>query len=227
VAPGKRSVIGAVAAAIWTAAAAWLSCGTVAFAGSAGSRFGVLPGDALHAALSLVAGLLVFAIARRVPARAGIAVVPLAFTILPWLPFPVPSAFLIWTGAVASLPWLATLLALVAVVFVDWGERLASRGSAVAAGVLSLAIFAACAWLASPALPVGDEPHYLVVTQSLLYDRDLKIENNHQRGDYRDYYRGELLPHYVRRGRNGAIYSMHDIGGRGGARVVARVAGHR
>jgi hypothetical protein len=45
-----------------------------------------------------------------------------------------------------------------------------------------------------------------------LYDHDLKIENNHQRGDYRDYYRGELLPHYVRRGRNGAIYSMHAPG---------------
>src|SRR5262249_43000544 len=84
--------------------------------------------------------------------------------------------------------------------------------SAAAAGVLSFVLFAACAWLASPALPMGDEPHYLVVTQSLLYDHDLGIENNHQRGDYRAYYRGELLPHYVRRGRNGAIYSMHAPG---------------
>jgi hypothetical protein len=213
VAPGRRSIIGAFAAAIWTAVAAWLSSGTIAFAGAGGSRFGVLPGDAFHAAISLTAGLLVFAIARRVPARVGVAVLPLALTILPWLPFPVPSAFLIWTGAFASLPWLATLFALAAIVFVERGNRLAaSRGSAVAAGVLSFGIFAACAWLASPALPVGDEPHYLVVTQSLLYDHDLKIENNHQRGDYRDYYRGELLPHYVRRGRNGAIYSMHAPG---------------
>ena len=44
-------------------------------------------------------------------------------------------------------------------------------------------------------MPGGDEPHYLVITQSLLYDGDLKIENNHQRGDYRAYYGGDLPPH--------------------------------
>jgi hypothetical protein len=203
-------VVVAFAAAVWTALAAWLSCGAIAFAGAAGPRFGVLPGDALHAVISLSAGLIVCAIAWRVPARTAVAVAPLALTILPWLPVPVPPAFLVWTGALASLPWLATLVALGAIVFDGWIA--APRGSALAAGVLSFVVFAACAWLASPALPMGDEPHYLVVTDSLLYDHDLRIENNHQRGDYRAYYHGELLPHYVRRGRDGAIYSMHAPG---------------
>jgi hypothetical protein len=210
VAAGRRWFVVGCGAGVWTALAAWLSSGAIAFAGAAGPRFGVLEADALHAAVSLTAGLVVLAIARRGPARAAVAVAPLALTILPWLPIPVPPAFLIWTGALASLPWLATLVALGAIVF---EKRLAAPpGSAAAAGVLSFAVFAACAWLASPALPMGDEPHYLVVTDSLLYDHDLRIENNHQRGDYRAYYHGELLPHYVRRGRNGAIYSMHAPG---------------
>ena len=36
--------------------------------------------------------------------------------------------------------------------------------------------------------PSGDEPHYLVIAQSLWRDGDFKIENNHQRGDYREYF---------------------------------------
>ena len=31
-----------------------------------------------------------------------------------------------------------------------------------------------------PSVPSGDEPHYLIITQSLLKDGDLRIENNHQ-----------------------------------------------
>src|SRR5205814_8475902 len=58
----------------------------------------------------------------------------------------------------------------------------------------------------------GDEPHYLVITQSLIFDRDLKIENNHARRDYRRFYPGELRPDYWRRGVNGEIYSIHGPG---------------
>src|SRR6202043_3025198 len=54
--------------------------------------------------------------------------------------------------------------------------------------------------------------HYLVITQSLLVDHDLKIENTHRRGDYRAYYQGELKPDYLQRGANGEIYSIHAPG---------------
>jgi hypothetical protein len=72
----------------------------------------------------------------------------------------------------------------------------------------SVAIFAAAAWRLSPGplYPGGDEPHYLVVTQSLLTDHDLAIANNHARGDYLAYLPGAVEPDYRATGRNGVIY---------------------
>ena len=58
----------------------------------------------------------------------------------------------------------------------------------------------------------GDEPHYLVITHSLLVDRDLQIENNHTSGDYRAFFGGDLRPDYLQRGVNAAIYSIHAPG---------------
>ena len=63
-----------------------------------------------------------------------------------------------------------------------------------------------------PQLPGGDEPHYLVITQSLLADGDLRIENNHRRGDYRAYTALELKPDFLKRGVDGQIYSIHAPG---------------
>ncbi len=60
--------------------------------------------------------------------------------------------------------------------------------------------------------PAGDEPHYLIIAQSLWRDGDFKIENNHQRGDYREYFARDLDPHYLTRGSDGEIYSIHPVG---------------
>lgn len=84
--------------------------------------------------------------------------------------------------------------------------------SAFRAGLVALVVFGLAAWRAAPSMLEGDEPHYLVITQSLLLDGDLRIDNNHRRGDYRAYYGGELAPHYQRIGRGGAIYSIHAPG---------------
>ncbi len=60
--------------------------------------------------------------------------------------------------------------------------------------------------------PSGDEPHYLVIAQSLWRDGDFKIENNHLRGDYKEYYALDLEPHYLTRGADEEIYSIHPVG---------------
>ena len=70
-------------------------------------------------------------------------------------------------------------------------------------------VYNAAAWRLAPLVPGGDEPHYLIIAQSLWRDGDLRIENNHQRGDYREYFGGELRPDYLKRGADGQIYSIH------------------
>src|SRR5262249_27257326 len=81
----------------------------------------------------------------------------------------------------------------------------------LAAGI-SLALSMGVARSLAGQLPRGDEPHYLIVTQSLLHDGDLRIENNHARREYLPYVDGDLQPDFIRRGRDGAIYSIHAPG---------------
>ena len=63
-----------------------------------------------------------------------------------------------------------------------------------------------------PTVPAGDEPHYLVITQSLLRDGDVRIENNHQQEHYPEYYDSALKPDFMQRGTDGEIYSIHAPG---------------
>ena len=78
--------------------------------------------------------------------------------------------------------------------------------------ILTLLAGAGTAWSVAPRVPGGDEPHYLVITQSLLKDGDLRIENNHRRRDYASFFPGDLRPVIFRRGKNGQIYSIHAPG---------------
>jgi hypothetical protein len=85
--------------------------------------------------------------------------------------------------------------------------------AALAAGCVSLVAYGAGAWAVAPQHPQGDEPHYLIITQSLLEDHDLQIENNHKNGDYRAYFTAfPLKPDFLARGVNRQIYSVHAPG---------------
>ncbi|MGH9410806.1 MAG: hypothetical protein ACRD1V_15285, partial [Vicinamibacterales bacterium] len=212
----------AFAAALLAALGAWLPWAAISFADSAlartgaAARVGILPIDVGHLSLAGAAAAVVLAIAWRRDRSAAVAVAvsPLLLLLLPWLPFHVPTAFDIWQGPLASLIWCAVAAALAAIVW-RGGVRLPSltpRAATLTAGALAVVICSIAAWGASASIPGGDEPHYLIITQSLLYDRDLKIENNHQHGDYHAYFAGDLPPDFVRRGRNGAIYSIHAPG---------------
>src|SRR5206468_12254058 len=140
--------------------------------------------------------------------------------VLPWIPASTPAAFLIWSGPLALLVWAAITLSFVASAIEAtrvepsrWLGRVVGALPVWSAGALACAIYAVAAWQVAPSRPEGDEPHYLIITQSLLKDGDLRIENNHRNGDYRAFYRGEVLrPDYRRAGRNGEIYSIHAPG---------------
>lgn len=200
------------AAAIAAAAAAWLSQGALAFTHAGGDRIAVLPLSAPAAVLALGA-----AGGVALLARAGASLTPLAlltFLLLPWIPGRLPAAFFLPLGPLTLVIWGAVALVMGVSALRAGTPRLPLLRArpAVAAGVLAFMLFAISAWQVSPSIPGGDEPHYLVITQSLLADGDLRIENNHRRGDYRVYYAGPLKPDFRRRGRDGRIYSIHAPG---------------
>ena len=145
----------------------------------------------------------------------------LALPYLPWLPdrLPVlraaagPARFLVWTVVawLVGAPGIARSLG-ASMGRWRWCVPLARRSLVIF--VASAVVFGAVAWrmVGTPLFPGGDEPHYLVITQSLLRDGDLKIENNHARGDYREYFGQTLKPDYLALGKDGAIYSVHPVG---------------
>jgi hypothetical protein len=198
------------------ALAAWITAGalSVASAQPRAPRVGVLPSVAwLVVALAAAAGT-AWATRRRWPALLAIA----GLLLLPWLPVPVPAAFYIWVGPLRTWVWVliaagvaAPLVCARAPASLAAAARDPRRAPRIAAVVASV-LYLAGAYQVFPQLPLGDEPHYLVIAESLVADRDLKVENNYLQADYRAYFPGALRPDYLRRGQNGQIYSIHAPG---------------
>lgn len=189
------------------ALAAWLGGGAIAY-GTGHARYGLTPSIAW-----LVAAIVAAIVVRRSrwPLLALVC-------LLPWLPFRVPPAFLIWTGPATA--WVTGLIAVAMMAGAVHRRAPAAlrntftdptRAPIVAVAASSV-LFLLSAWSVSPQLPQGDEPHYLIISQSLLADRDLRIENNYTRGDYHAYFPSDLRPDYLRRGTDGQIYSIHAPG---------------
>ncbi len=168
--------------------------------------------------------LLLRGIESNLPAWCWTPLVGLAVLAIPFLPWIAdrlrvldalagPGRWWVWAVAGGQVLWLiGTTVRDMAPPWLEPGRRRFTQ-QALVFGV-SVAIFVAAAWRLSPGplYPGGDEPHYLVVTQSLLTDHDLAIANNHARGDYLAYYQAPLKPDYRATGRNGVIYSIHPVG---------------
>lgn len=207
-----RSFVGPVVLAIGV----WCAAGAVALpsADALSARIVVPPPWWLLAA-ALGAAWLVRS-CRRQPVLAT----PALLSVLPWLPLPLPAVALVWTGRLAWVPVALSLVAMLRsgardarAMTTSEGEWRRPRGPVLGAVVaLTTMALVGTAWTLSPQLPGGDEPHYLIITQSLLKDGDLRIENNHQARDYASYFHGPLSPDFLHRGRNEVIYSIHAPG---------------
>ena len=197
-------------------ATAWVSLGVLALVDPTRmTRVGALPPLPWLAALMCAGGSLGALLGPRLW-RAPFLLLVLPW--LPWLPFTAPAAFLLWDGPLEGGVWAVALSA------ASWPvvRMMPHAGPAAwvrsprrapwfaAAGFAALAL---TAWgVARPRVPAGDEPHYLVITQSLLRDGDLRIENNHRAEHYLEYYDAALKPDFMRRGTDREIYSIHAPG---------------
>jgi hypothetical protein len=195
----------AIAATAAAAVAAWLSQGALAYTGAGTERVALLP-VAVGAILTcLAAGALVFWAVRRGASPAPIAL--LALVLFAWLPL--PPALQLWAGRLVILVWIAVACAMAPAVV--YGLTLPRRPQAAAA-ILAFLVGGVAWWQVATQVPGGDEPHYLIITQSLLKDGDVRIENNHRDRDYRSYFAGDLPPDFRVRGRDKEIYSIHAPG---------------
>jgi hypothetical protein len=142
---------------------------------------------------------------------------------------------LLWLWSVPYLPWLPDRIPLLLVLAGPIRWAIATYAVAAAAGIvarldtlardvaprtgrrlvfaISLAVYLAAGTYSARTIGIGgDEPHYLMIAQSLITDGDLLIENNHQRKEYLPFFGGELRPDFMVRGKNGQIYSIHSPG---------------
>jgi hypothetical protein len=213
----RSAEVRSAALAAFAAASVWVSLGTMMVLDARTlARAVALPPLWLLGAMA-AAGAVVSVRLRWPPSRLW----PLALTVLLWLPYlpsRVPAAFLIWDGPIEGLVWTAVAAGLLAPRVGAWLAHVGGGavGDPRRAPWVAGLVAALCASLGFRAIegliPGGDEPHYLVITQSLLFDGDLRIENNHQRRDYWPYIQRDLKPDYLVRGQDGDIYPIHPPG---------------
>lgn len=211
--------------------ALWFSMGVLdVTAGSAGPiRVAMLPSLAKLGAAIVLAVLAGLVTERRLSeTRRRDVFLPLyslavlALPYLPWLPdvlpllrvFAGPGRYIVWLIVGTEVVWAA--------MGTGRGPRLLARlrsspgvRSVPLVWVVSVLIFGSAALAMVPTVlyPGGDEPHYLILAQSIWLDGDLAIENNHARGDFEAYFGpGPLELHALARGLDGKWYSVHPIG---------------
>ena len=185
----------------WTTLAV---AGALALAGAAsrpgGTWLGV-PSPLIVAALA--AAVLTAASGRgRSSGSVGLGLLPLVAIVLTGLPLP-------GSGSLTGPP-LGALVLCGLVAAIDRARPTGSRRFFFPV-VLVLYVVAA-ARVQAQVGPRGDEPHYLMVAQSILRDGDLALEADYAQGRYLAFADGPLAPHYRVRGKGGEIYSLHAVG---------------
>src|SRR5436190_4242960 len=91
------------------------------------------------------------------------------------------------------------------------GRELPARPPAIFIALPLLAYVAILPYSANQHAPDGDEPYYLLVTQSLAYDGDAELTNDYRDGSWKSFLNREMAPQPGDpRGPHGEIYSRHN-----------------
>jgi hypothetical protein len=188
----------------------WNACGFLALAtlGALGLGGAASLPDGIRLGLPSLFGLgLVAAVLALLFWRGTNAAVCAPFLVLPLLlasGLPVPGL-----RALSGGPLLALFAAGIAAMLSRDPPRFAPRAFFP---VITVVYLCAAARVQTRVGPEGDEPHYLMVADSLLRDHDLDLTQDYAEGRYRAFHPAPLEPHYRVRGRHGEIYSLHAIG---------------
>jgi hypothetical protein len=178
--------------------------GLLGVGGAASRPGGILLGlPAFGEAAAVLAVLTLLCVSTRGACAAGLGVAWIPLLLLAGVPLP-------GLRPLSGPPLLALALGACVVVLRASGRRPARNLFFPAVLALYLGVSLR---VQSQVGPEGDEPHYLMVADSLLRDGDLELERDYAEGRYRSFYRkGELAPHYRVRGKGGQIYSLHAVG---------------
>ena len=153
-------------------------------------------------ALAAAAGALTWAL--RVTALGGF-LVPAGAVVLGALFFPALASLLLFSGR----PLFAFALAGLTIGVAAFGRR-PPRFLLLP---FFFALFAAVAYEAQSRVgPDGDEPQYLMVSESILRDHDLVLDQDFKEQRYLAFFSRPLGPDFRIRGPQGQIYSLHAIG---------------
>jgi hypothetical protein len=141
--------------------------------------------------------------ARDLRARLGLFILAVAFAVL-YLKIVLVRR---WTASADALPWR------------KWSrtfQALSPRRKLAVLFVTALVLFNAGSLLmiSRGATFSGDEPHYLLITHSLLRDHDFDLANNYSQKDYSGFmlFDGNIAPHVVNGAKQGSLYSFHSPG---------------
>jgi hypothetical protein len=180
--------------------------GFLAMGGAAASPRGMLLGVAPWAALASVVlaatGLLVLAGRGKARPSLALALLPIMLLLLTGVPLPGVKAL---SGSVL-VPLILAVVVGSLVLARPGGSR------PIFFPLVALLYMGVAGRVQVQVGPDGDEPHYLMVADSLWRDHDLSLEKDYEEGRYRDFYGRTLAPHYRVRGKGGEIYSLHAIG---------------
>lgn len=131
----------------------------------------------------------------------------------PWVPGAgvLLPCLLVLKGPLAAAPFLAALVSSLARTGrVRWPAALDRPGPALAAAFAFLG--AAGLWYVGGLRVSGDEPHYLMMAQSIWNEQDLDLRDNFERQDYLEYTPGPVAPHYGSPRGDGRPFPAHSPG---------------